>query len=80
MLNELKYALNVTNLFQNDTADSLVIKNNEIINQNKDYWDLKGRKLSEHLIRLEKSDKKLIDSGLKQIIKKLNNNLTKFKT
>ena len=52
MLKELKYALNVTNLFQNDTADSLVIKNNEKINQNKDYWDLKGRKLSEHLIKL----------------------------
>lgn len=43
-----------------DKADLLVVKNNQLIKENKDYWDIKGKNYSEHVLNLEERQERMI--------------------
>lgn len=57
ILNSFNYSFNIS-FVKLDRADPIVLNNNQMIKNNQDFWDNKGRNLSQHIVYLEKKNQK----------------------
>lgn len=53
LLTQFKYSFNIS-FAKLDRADPIVVKNNKMIKENQDYWNDKGKNVSQHIVNLEK--------------------------
>lgn len=60
LLSIFNYSTDALKLNYNENqADQIVVKNNEIINKNRDFWDNRGKSYSDHILKLENFNKKI---------------------